>query len=64
MILVKAMPKATVHNYRDDKYYPKITRAVVQILTETYFASPVALLVEMKLLRASDLERWKRGQVP
>ena len=64
MIVPQIMTKVTVSNYRDDKYYPKITRAVAQILTETDFVSPAALLVEMGLLRVSDLDRWKRGQVP
>ena len=58
------MVKVTVQNYRDDKHYPRIVRAVAQILTEKDFVSPVALFVEMGLLQASHLERWKRGQVP
>lgn len=64
MIVLQIMAKVTVSNYRDDQYYSKIKLAVAGILANTDFVSPVAVLVEMGWLRARDLERWKRGQVP
>lgn len=57
-------PKPTVANYREFKEYPKIVAAVSRILARQRFVAPVELLVEMDLLPAADLERWKRGQIP
>jgi hypothetical protein len=58
------LPKPTVANYREFKEYPKIVAAVSRILARQRFVAPVELFVEMNLLPAADLERWKRGQVP
>ncbi|GAA5481319.1 hypothetical protein [Haloferula sargassicola] len=57
-------PKPTVANYREFKDYPKIVAAVSRILARQRFVAPVDLFVEMGLLMPTDLERWKRGQVP
>ncbi len=57
-------PKPTVANYREFKEYPKIVEAVSRILARQRFVEPVELFVEMNLLPAADLERWKRGQIP
>ncbi|MGL5018519.1 MAG: hypothetical protein ACRDBP_10315 [Luteolibacter sp.] len=56
--------KPTVANYREFKEYPKIVAAVSRILARKRFVAPVELFVEMDLLPAADLERWKRGQIP
>ena len=60
--------KPTVANYREFKEYPKIVAAVSRILARQRFVAPVELFVElfveMDLLPAADLERWKRGQIP
>ena len=56
--------KATVANYREFKEYPKIVAAVSRILARQRFVAPVELFVEMNLLPATDLDRWKRGKVP
>ncbi|MCU0748839.1 MAG: hypothetical protein MUF13_04755 [Akkermansiaceae bacterium] len=56
--------KPTVANYREFKEYPKIVAAVARILAKQRFVAPAELFVEMNLLPAADLERWKRGQVP
>ncbi len=58
------LSKPTVANYRELKEYPKIVAAVSRILSCQRFVAPVALFVEMNLLPATDLERWKRGQIP
>jgi hypothetical protein len=57
-------PKPTVANYREFKEYPKIVAAVSRILARQRFVAPVELFVEMDLLPAPDLERWRRGQIP
>ena len=56
--------KPTVANYREFKEYPKIVAAVSRILARQCFFAPVELFVEMDLLPAADLERWRRGQIP
>ena len=56
--------KPTVANYREFKEYPKIVAAVSRILARQRFVAPVELFVEMNLLPAADLERWKLGQIP
>lgn len=56
--------KPTVANYREFKEYPKIVAAVSRILARQRFVAPLELFVEMDLLPAADLERWKRGQIP
>ena len=58
------LPKPTVNNYREFPDYPKIVAAVARILSRQRFVAPVELFVEMNLLPAADLERWKRGQIP
>jgi hypothetical protein len=57
-------PKPTVTNYREFKEYPKIVAAVSRILARQRFVAPLELFVEMELLPAADLERWRRGQIP
>ncbi len=57
-------PKPTVSNYREFREYPRIVAAVSRILARKRFVAPVELFVEMDLLAAADLERWRRGRVP
>lgn len=57
-------PKPSVANYREFKEYPKIVAAVSRILARQRFVAPVELFMEMNLLPATDLERWRRGQIP
>jgi hypothetical protein len=58
------IPKPTVANYREFKAYPKIVAAVTRILARQRFVAPVDVFLEMNLLLAADLDRWKRGQIP
>jgi len=58
------MKKVTVENYRDDKYYPKVVRAVGEILAYSEVVAPVDVFVHMKLLSKADLELWRFGRVP
>jgi hypothetical protein len=58
------LPKLAVANYREFADYPKIVAAVSRLLARQRFVAPVELFVEMNLLAATDLERWKRGQLP
>lgn len=56
--------KLTVVNYKDDKYYPKVVKAVNDELIHSNFVSPIAVLQRMQLLDKSAVEKWKKGQIP
>ncbi|HKH46486.1 MAG TPA: hypothetical protein VKM72_17630 [Thermoanaerobaculia bacterium] len=58
------MTKVTVENYRDDKYYPKIVRAVEAILAHGDVVAPIDVFVHMELLSKADVEAWRFGRVP
>ncbi|HEX6902159.1 MAG TPA: hypothetical protein VF789_20755 [Thermoanaerobaculia bacterium] len=58
------MTKVTVENYRDDKYYPTIVRAVEAILAQGDIVAPVDVFVRMELLTKADVESWRFGRVP
>ena len=58
------MTKVTVENYRDDKYYPKIVRAVEAILIQGDVVAPIDVFVHMGLLSKADVESWRFGRVP
>lgn len=58
------MKKITLQNYREDRYYPGIVRAVEAILTKTPVVAPVDVFVQLGLLQPADLEAWRFGRVP
>jgi hypothetical protein len=58
------MKKITLENYRKDKHYPRIVRAVEQILGWGDVVAPVELFVEMSLLAPESLHDWRFGRVP
>jgi len=58
------MKKVNVENYRDDKYYPKIVRAVESILAKGDVVTPIDVFVHMDLLSKADVESWRFGRVP
>jgi hypothetical protein len=58
------MTKTTVETYREDKYYPKIVRAVEAILAQGDVVTPVDVFVRMELLSKADVESWRFGRVP
>jgi len=53
-----------VRPYRDDPLYPRIVRAVDQILARGKVVAPVDVLVSMSMLAPEHLEDWRRGRVP
>jgi hypothetical protein len=59
-------PKALVSigTYRDDKLYPRVTRAVEKLLARGKVVAPADVLVAMGLLDPKDLEAWHRGRTP
>src|ERR1700676_5030179 len=56
--------KVTLENYRSDKYYPRVVRAVAALLAKSAAIAPVDVFVEMSLLQAPDLESWRFGRIP
>ena len=50
----------TIDSYRNDKMYPRITRAVGKILAKGKIVAPVDVLVEMGLLNSKHIEPWLR----
>ena len=52
-----------VATYRDDPLYPRIERAVTNILAQGKVVAPVDVLVDMGLLAPEKLEDWRRGRV-
>ncbi len=58
------MIKVTVENYREDKYYPKVVKAVEAILAKGDVVTPIDVFVHMELLKTTDVESWRFGRVP
>jgi hypothetical protein len=58
------MKKVNVENYRDDKYYPRIVRAVESILAKGDVVTPIDVFVHLDLLSKADVESWRFGRVP
>jgi len=58
------MKRPTVDNYRDDKYYPKVVRAVSAILANGEVVTPLDVFIHLEQLSREDLESWRLGRVP
>ena len=58
------MKKVTAGNYLEDRWYPRVVRAVSEILAEGGVVMPVEVLVRLKLLRSEDLEDWRFRRIP
>ena len=56
--------RPTVNNYKQDKYYPKVVRAVAAITENSNIVAPVEVMIKMGNLRRKDFNDWKRGRVP
>ena len=58
------MKKVTLSNYRIDKFYPRVVRAVATLLSRGDVVAPVDVFVEMQLLSPEALADWRFGRVP
>lgn len=58
------MKKPTIEIYKNDILYPKVVRAVAQILKTTDEISPVTILLQMDHLKRKTYSAWQSGQVP
>ena len=57
------MRRVTAQNYKKDKYYPRIVRAVDEILTQGKAVAPVDVFVRMSLLSPENLQNWRFGRI-
>ncbi len=58
------MKKVTVEDYKEDKYYPRVVRAVEAILAKGDLVTPIEVFVQMDLLSKADVESWRFGRIP
>jgi hypothetical protein len=58
------MKKITRENYRKDKYYPRVVRAVAEILSHDDEVAPIEVFRRMSLLTSEQIEDWRAGRVP
>lgn len=58
------MRRITAGNYRTDKYYPRVVRAAAALLDRSDVIAPLDLFVEMGLLGADAVARWRAGHLP
>jgi len=58
------MKHITVNTYREDKYYPRVVKAVGKILACADVVAPSDILIEMGNLSKKNYEAWRKGQVP
>jgi hypothetical protein len=54
----------TVETFRVDPLYPRVARAVREILVVSKVVAPVDVLIQMGLLARGDLEGWRLGRTP
>ena len=55
--------RVTLKNYKEDSYYPKVVRAVGEILQESRVVRTTEVHVKVGVLSTENLKRWKAGQV-
>lgn len=58
------MKTPTAQTYRQDKYYPRVKRAVARILERDNVVSPVEVFIETGHLTRKDHDNWRRGRIP
>lgn len=58
------MRRVTRKNYRKDKYYRRVVRAVTAALKESKVVAPIAVFQNMGLLSPQDVQEWRRGRIP
>ena len=56
--------KVSRSTFKKQKCYPKVTRAVHEILQESTFVAPTEVLIRTGHLTRKQLEDWRFGRVP
>ena len=57
------MKQLTKSNYKSDKLYPSVVRAVAAILERKLFISPIEILIETDRLNKKLYEDWRFGRI-
>ena len=57
------MIKLTVGNYKNDKYYPKVVKAMNDELINSSFVSSIDVMQRMDVLKKEHVEDWRNGRV-
>ena len=55
--------RVTLSNYKEDKYYPKVVRAVAEILEESRTVSTTDVFQKIGVLSQGNFKKWNSGQV-
>jgi len=58
------MKKVTLQNYREDKYYPKVVKAVERLLIHGREVRPIDVFINIGMIEKKNIENWEKGQVP
>jgi hypothetical protein len=58
------MTRLTPENYETDKLYPRVARAVAELLNRHQPVSAPAVFVRMGILSQKNLQAWRDGKVP
>lgn len=55
--------RVTLSNYKDDKYYPKVVRAVSEILEHERTVKTINVFHNIGVLSEENIKKWHSGQV-
>jgi hypothetical protein len=58
------MKKITSSNYKKDKLYPSVARAMAELITAGGVVAPVELLLWMERITKEQYEDWRFGRIP
>lgn len=58
------MIKLTVENYKNDKYYSKVVKAMNDVLVHINFVSSIEVMQRMCILKKEHVDDWKKGRIP
>lgn len=58
------MKKITASNYKQDKYYEAVAKAVAELLQEKSYVAPVDVFMKMKKLSPVECEDWRFCRIP
>lgn len=56
--------KVTLDNYKDDKFYPKVVKAVDEILVDQYIVETTEVFIKMGMLERKKMDDWSAGRIP
>jgi len=55
--------RVTLSNYKNDKYYPKVVRAVSELLEESRTIDTIDVFHRIGVLSDENIRKWKAGQI-